>query len=525
MMMACSKLLRYSSVILLLCVVFAPSTLAVNLLNNSGFENATNPTYSWLLNPMSEMATIVAANGSVINGTASMKIIKPAGALGIGELDQVVTSFSAGALYTASAFINMTNVTALGDGSAVYVYVTYNSTFLAQATFYTSGAANWGNYTNTTPDIIYLYTNPFVIPATATTLNVSIITTSGPLTSNEIIVDNVALTTENVSGSNESSLWEIRSFPFNRPNAIDYGTYVLYNRTFSGVNKYCLWGDQFCLLYLLNATYRTISYIETTPAPPQICLSGTTLCTDERLDYFIELGTTKKYEEGGFVLFYNDAIYSRPYSEYIDRLVYTKVRADTNTCYFWNSFTATNRGLSIPSTNSVYWGLSPMTIGTNQAFLYSPLGFECFNPTNITITLEFWDPHTAVHLFDKNVSVPVGYKLYVNGTPDYTQPLDCALNATLCGGGTAGGGGGGGTGATDIDKIVNAFFQPKNIVLITFIGLSVAAAGIGGAFLGLIAFGGFMMIGLMMGVVDFWIALLLVIMDGLGLAALLSKIF
>jgi hypothetical protein len=53
----------------------------------------------------------------------------------------------------------------------------------------------------------------------------------------------------------------------------------------------------------------------------------------------------------------------------------------------------------------------------------------------------------------------------------------------------------------------------------------VAAAGIGGAFLGLIAFGGFMMIGLMMGVVDFWIALLLVIMDGLGLAALLSKIF
>lgn len=517
-------------VVLTVICLFVSPNLSINLLNNSGFENATDPFSAWAF--IGEGANLItAANGSVINDTQSARI-RHAGTT--GKIEQTTTSFTTGVYYTASMFLNYSPV-AIVSGSGAYIYITYdngvdNHIFLTQAIF-GNDLPVWGNHTYGGADnyIIYLYTNPFVIPADATALHFSAESVAPGGTPSYVIVDNLFLGS-NTSENNETSLWEVRSFPFNRPNAIDYGTYILHNTTYGNINKYCIpdffWNMQFCLLTLLNSSYQVISHYDLNAPVPQLCLAGTTLCGVKRLNYYSELGTTKKFEEGGFVLFYNGALYSRPYSEIIDRVIYAKVKSDTNTCYFWNSFTSTNRGIQIPTATSTYWGLDPMVIGSNQAFLYSPLGFECYNPSNLTITLEFWDPHTAIHLFDKQVIVPVGYKLDpVTGLPDYTQPLDCVLNATLCGTGELGGGIPPVTTPDSFDKIINDISQPKPLVLITFLIISVAAAIFGGAPIGLMAFAVCMVIGLMIGIVDFWVALLLVILDALGLAAVLSKIF
>jgi len=192
----------------------------------------------------------------------------------------------------------------------------------------------------------------------------------------------------------------------------------------------------------------------------------------------------------------------------------------------------------------MYWHASEQYWSTaGDLYLFDPLGFFCLNANNITWKLEFWDYAAGgVHIFDRYITVPVGYARFADGSYNYSDEIDCLANLSACKSlqvtptavnDTAPPSAAEQAGLDDpfsseaggYGAMAAAFTSPAFIAFIALIAMGVMGAYWGGELVGAFGFMGGVFFFLWFGLFPLWLGILLIIANGFAVVYLIRDIF
>jgi len=527
---------RVILVIIIFCVFCTPALSTLEeLVINGDFENANESwAYNWTningaypnisyTNLSSD--GVIGARSLFINDTQTGEATCSERRL--VQLIDIPDNQYDNAILTLNSFINASQSDATHSlniqvwrSNATSTYITY----LIGQTY--SNASGYTNYPSVN----------FSVPEGTTHLSIVLFTGIDCAThGGKILVDNISI--QGTSAGNQS-LWQISSFPQNKENWIDFGTYMFTN---DGQPYYCMrfntTGEGFLRQWCTSEEWGVMGFLWDWLLRylPQYCLQGTNYCHTFHILYDDSYSLNKEYDEGSFYLTYSGNIYNQYYTKTLyDELAiqpYIRVNSSRTGCYFWNGIYKVRNNEPIPLTLGTYGTLPTIWFkeSMNNLLVHSPIGFYCTVPSNLTFTVDFYNQNTGGKMFEQNLTMPVGYVVHDNGTIDYDTIIDASVNDStpyqilpaLP--------------QVDVDEVSPAytiglaFFDPRVIFLVVALTV-VIATGLftGSAGLSALVMGGMIILGMSAGavagieIIPAWVGFMLMVFSA-GLIALFFK--